>query len=45
MMSLGCASRSSPIRSSPVALDVTTVGEPPPKPSGLSVRLSKPSSL
>ena len=40
----GCAS-SSPIRSSSVALDVTTVGEPPPEPSGLSVRLSKPSSL
>jgi hypothetical protein len=36
---------SSSIRSSPVALDVTTVGEPPPEPSGLSVRLSKPSSL
>jgi hypothetical protein len=41
----GCASCSSPIRSSSVALDVTTVGEPPPDPSGLSVRLSKPSSL
>jgi hypothetical protein len=41
----GCASCSSPIRSSSVALDVTTVGEPPPEPSGLSVRLSKPSSL
>ncbi len=45
MMSLVSASCSSPIKSSPVALDVTTVGEPPPEPSGLSVRLSKPSSL
>src|SRR5271165_2181902 len=45
MMPLGCVSCSLPIRSSPVALDVTTVGEPPPEPSGLSVRLSKPSSL
>jgi hypothetical protein len=35
---------SSPIRSSSVALEVTTVGVPPPEPSGLSVPLSKPSS-
>jgi len=30
---------------SSVAREVTTVGEPPPEPSGLFVRLSKPSSL
>ena len=44
MMSLDRASWSS-ITSSPVAREVTTVGEPPPEPSGLSVRLSKPSLL
>src|SRR5690242_3576976 len=35
----------SSIRSSPVAREVTMVGEPPPRPPDLSVRLSKPSSL
>jgi hypothetical protein len=35
----------SSIRSSSVAREVTMVGEPPPRPPGLSVRLSKPSSL
>jgi len=35
----------SSIRSSPVVREVTMVGEPPPRPPGLSVRLSKPSSL
>ena len=35
----------SPVRLSSVAREVTTVGEPPPEPSGLSLRLSKPSSL
>ena len=35
----------SPIRLSSVAREVTTVGEPPPEPSDLSLRLSKPSSL
>jgi hypothetical protein len=44
MMSLVCGSWSS-IRLSSVAREVTTVGEPPPEPSGLFVRLSKPSSL
>ena len=50
MMPLGHVSWSSigsspSIRSSSAAREVTTVGEPPPEPSGLSVRLSKPSSL
>ena len=44
MMSLVRGSWSS-IRLSSVAREVTTVGEPPPEPSGLSLRLSKPSSL
>jgi len=44
MTPVGRVSCSSPIRSSSVALEVTTVGVPPPEPSGLSVPLSKPSS-
>ena len=44
MMSLVRESWSS-MRLSSEAREVTTVGEPPPEPSGLSVRLSKPSSL
>jgi len=44
MMSLVRESWSS-TRLSSEAREVTTVGEPPPKLSGLSVRLSKPSSL
>jgi hypothetical protein len=44
MTPLGRVSCSSPIRSSSVALEVTTVGVPPPEPSGLSAPLSKPSS-
>jgi hypothetical protein len=44
MTLLGRVSRSSPMRSSSVALEVTTVGVPLPEPSGLSVPLSKPSS-
>jgi hypothetical protein len=44
MMSLVRASWSS-MRLSSEAREVTTVGEPPLEPSGLSVRLSKPSSL
>ena len=44
MMSLVRASWSS-MRLSSEAREVTTVGELPPEPSGLSVRLSKPSSL
>src|SRR6185437_6729227 len=44
MMSADWVSWSS-IRSSPVAREVTMVGEPPPRRPGLSVRLSKPSSL
>jgi hypothetical protein len=44
MTPLGGVSCSSPIRSSSVAREVTTVGVPPPEPSGLSVPLSKPSS-
>lgn len=43
MMPLGRVSWSSLVRSS--ALDVTAVGEARPELSGLSVRLSKPSSL
>jgi hypothetical protein len=38
-------SSSTPIRSSPLDLEDTTVGEAPPEPSDLSLRLSKPSSL
>ena len=38
-------SSSTPIRSSPLDLEDTTVGEAPPEPSDLSVRLAKPSSL
>ncbi|MBV9207285.1 MAG: hypothetical protein JO037_18215 [Actinobacteria bacterium] len=45
MRPLGRVSSSSPVRSSPVALEVTAVGEAPLEPPGLSVRLSKPSSL
>jgi hypothetical protein len=44
MMSLVRVSWSSK-RLSSAAREVTTVGEPPPEPSGLSLRLSKPSSL
>jgi hypothetical protein len=44
MTPLGRVSRSSPVRSSSLALEVTTVGVPLPEPSGLSVPLSKPSS-
>jgi hypothetical protein len=46
MMSDGRVSWSlSPSRSSPSAREVTMVGEAPPEPPGLFVRLSKPSSL
>jgi hypothetical protein len=44
MMSLVRESWSS-VRLSSEGREVTTVGEPPPEPSGLSLRLSKPSSL